>query len=293
MKSSILKIVFLKIFLIFVIPLFSQEKTDYLIISNLKGLEILNRYQQKISEKDKSAFSPYLPCRIIQREMLLSDGFTSAMEVSIEKQTFFLLLNEEKEPIITDPETEFKIIDKSVSTNEMLKVRKTGKVRFAKEAFGITKKNSVFLEKDIIVRKIFEKMSDSYVFNVSDAEYGWISFSDKSAVTKIGSDNIRKEITIPALIYEKVREEVEKINILYRKLFADLNQMYTETRESPEIFIQASDREIILNLPPDFERHFPKSLLYLTNELEIIITGTPFSVNKTNGKLEIKMKDQL
>ncbi|MCB9059334.1 MAG: hypothetical protein H6627_12255 [Calditrichae bacterium] len=234
-----------------------------------------------------------MPSKIINRDMFLSDGFTSAMEISVEQQTYFLLLNEEKQPVIVDPVGDYKIIENADLADDVLKVEKAGRVKFAKGTFSITKSNSVFLNKNVIIREIFKKQNNVYVFNVSDGEYGWINYSDKSAITKIASDKISKEITIPELIVEKVAEEVEKINILYRKLFSDLNQMYPEKNEPPEIYLINSAREITLNLPPNFEKHFPKTVLYLVNELEIIITGTPFSVVRNNDKLQIKMKEQI
>lgn len=273
--------------------LYAKEKSDYLIVENPEQLQILNRYQQKVREADQLNLMPFMPWKIISRDMLLSDGFSGAMEVEFNGRIFFLVLNEENELIAQNSNNDIRIIEQVTAIEDMYRIERDKSVLFSK--IPINQRDPRFprnyLQKGDLLKAVFKKGPDYFVFRIDESQYGWIRYSGY-AVKKLEPKEVEQEVRLPQTAITRVREKLDDLNNLFRKLYSDLNESYSVNNNTPVLTMESSNNHITINLPTGFAENYSKSLTYLINDLENILIGSPFSVVRTNDVLEIKTKEQ-
>jgi hypothetical protein len=74
------------------------ESADFLLPGHPASLEILDRYEQPLSTKEKSGLPAFLPLQVVKEKALLGDGITSVKEVRFEGYPYYLLRSDGADP---------------------------------------------------------------------------------------------------------------------------------------------------------------------------------------------------
>ncbi|MBN2424260.1 MAG: hypothetical protein JXB44_04475 [Calditrichaceae bacterium] len=70
------------------------QKADYLIIEKPSALHILNQFQMRIEKNNIILNSQFVPFRIVEEDIILSDKITSAHKVEFDHKPYYLILDE-------------------------------------------------------------------------------------------------------------------------------------------------------------------------------------------------------
>jgi hypothetical protein len=277
--------------------LFGQEKNraGFFITENPAQLEIIDQYQQKLSDQDKLFFRPFTPWQIIKGHILLSDQFSAAMEVEFAGKTYFFALDE-KGRLVSDgePGLIFNFADVEKTPGDFQVIQNKA-VLFSKIPFKEKNKKykRTYLEKGQKVQTIFKMGPDYFVLlSGSKKQYGWIRPSGRLSLRKeSGSDEAQGSTTvIESDILNQLSNKVEAVNRVYKKLFQKLNSEKNQNKPAPYWSLESNTTGIVLELQNNQSGKFKKSISYFVNEVETLFSGNEYEIYSSGSAIEILKK---
>jgi hypothetical protein len=263
---------------------------DYLIIQNVDQLLVYNKYQQKITSKERGVLVPYIPMKILDAQGTLNDNYTPCMRVEVQNVLFYLIKNDPS-TLMGARNLGFHRVYKNVTivqdTIQLVENSETillspNRTHQAPVSRG-KKIAGYFQDGDLIYVKVLG----------GSQNYGWVRFSGKIEAVmrqkqKAGPISYRK---ISPSIVKRIDKKIFEANLALSKLFIFFNKQKNQKKAIPQWRSISSDQNIAYKLEPDiYARSFSESDQYLTRDLENILLGTPYAVFYTPGRISLRQK---
>ena len=290
MNRVLFQIIFIYYLLLLLNFIDAQDRADFLITENPAQLQLLNRYQQKISFNEK--FAKYTPWKIINKEILLSDQFNKAIQVEYDSRTYFIVWDQNTEKLKGQEDSYAAIFENVIVTSDTVQVTKQGKIAFSYKPLKNLKKGDikVFLPSATLLKRIFKKDKDYFCLDLSASKFGWVRLINNT-YKSIKKEQVAREIKLSESLINQIKSKIENINNLYVNLYADLNKYYNDHKNPPYWSVQIGDKTILLKFYSDNFEAYSKSINYLVNDLQTIVAISPFAVSLNKDVIEIKKKE--
>lgn len=285
--------VFVLLYLLAAVAFSQNEKVTVLITQNPVDFEILNRYQQKLTVAEKMNMGYFTPWEIVENDIFLSDQYTRAMHVNFNGLSYFLTMSENKHPVTIKKDSPYQIIKDCEIINDEIEITSDSTILLT----GLSPQSNdpafpnKYAEKGIRYKRIYKKDFFYMVFSEQENYYGWIKDNRKSAFRKINPNNSDSElVSISADVHTKVLAKITEVNSIYQQLFAHLNTEYSKNNISPRWEIINEEKTIYLYLHNINPERIKKSVSYLINDLENLITEQTYYVKYDSGKITLTLK---
>jgi len=284
---------FLLLFVFFINLLFSQSpKADFFIAKDLSEFEILNRYQQKISSAEKQKLAEYTPWKIINRNTILGDQFTQAMQVEYNGISFYFVLVDEG-GFKGNPKMFYEIFGNCTIINDEINVRKEKAILFREVPFSNKSKiPRTYMELDLHLNRLFKKGQSYFVKNLQTNKYGWIRINSASAIEIAPKEKQKTKSEFNSVLIEQVETKVDEINSVYTQLFNYLNLEYAKNKIAPLWKISSDEKNIIISLENAKSGKLKRSTSYFVNDLENIFANERVFINSTANSITITLNDE-
>jgi hypothetical protein len=217
-KNFIIRIV--SYFIILIFNILFANTGDYLIVENPAALHLLNSYEQRILQEEKSHLGTFVPFRIIDSNHLLSDSYTRAIKTSMEGQVYYIAQTAREE----------------LSNNfQAGTVQMYRNVHIVEDTVRIKQNNRVFIqmnqqksgsaEEDELLVLIFEYKNDIYIKRITPPVcFGWIDKKQSKFWEKyIPLQLINGEQNFPVYLINSIQAHIDDYNRLIQKLFVFFN----------------------------------------------------------------------
>ena len=299
---SIFRFVSIAILLLLNASSFAQNTAkiaDFIIFETPSSLFIYNKYEQQISFREQRAnFAPYQPLQIEETNTLLSDNFTRAMKVRLNRDIFYLVKTENGLFENDEKLGYYKIFQNCKLLRDTVEVLRDQTIFMAKRPTysSTTESQKTFLEKESRLLRLFTYKNFTYVQKLGiRPEFGWSSFPRTTVnkswrilqgeTTGTDSQNDLQEIV------RKTKRKIDEINTLLSKLFAHFNRETNQQHPTPLWEVSISENAITCLLKnADYQTEFGESSRYLINSLENYVLGTPYAVFLQDGRIEIRKR---
>lgn len=265
-----------------------QGRSDFLVLEHPGRLVVYNKYQQAITERERTLLAAFVPMRVLKAEDVLGDGFTRCVQVGIDDEVFFLLKDPGGALARSGPlgfETTYRHAALVLDTVRIL-------LRHSIQSPS-TRSTSRTLSTGIKLIRIFRSEDAIYCrTSESPPTYGWVDFKGM----KEGSDWIPFDTASPAEptttdeLARRVRARIDRVNDLLERLFDHFNKQTNDRKPVPHWNVTLSHEKITCSLEKVVPQQFEQSSVYLAKDLENAIMGSGRHVSYTPGRIEIMLK---
>ncbi len=271
----------LQIFIILgLATLIQASAREIWIIEDPAQLSIYNRYEQRLSNSEKSQLIPNAPWIILERNYVLSDRFTTTIKAEVENSLYYLQTDE----------TGRLINESSAGVIE--------KIRAAKalgDTIRTTADNIILIEPTgsgepladgILLHRLFSDQQKIYVKDLTGQRYGWISAADEPSWEIYHPPSSAE--AYQRYLFERADRVIQNFNIRLSKLFDHLNQ-FSNNSIAPPQWINTRDHDILrYTFQTDRkDKFFDRSNNYLYQELKDLLYGSAYTVQLTDRELVI------
>jgi len=275
--------------LLFSISLFGQNKASYLISENPQELTFLDKYQQHISNQEKSAFEPFTPFLILKKSEPLGDGLSFAHRVSYAGATYFILVAEDGKINNPSDYNPVAILNNCRLINDTILITRDNSISVIQNIKP--RGNGSSLEKSDILIRHFKYKSYYFVSYAGDyKQFGWSKFGKTNSWQKVKLETIKKDIELNAKIKIKIQRQFKNANEAYKTYITFFNKQSGKQKQIPrwEFTFKGSELKAKLNSRHIKINSLRESTLVLVRNLENILLGKPYSVSYKSGTLSIK-----
>ena len=270
----------------FTIASAKSDKADFLVLENPTALFILNKYEQRISSGEEKLFRPYCALQIIERNAILSDNFTTAINVLINDEKYFLLTDENQELINLTRTGYHHFFLNSEVLDDTVHITQSNRIYL--ESPNSKNVRRRYLEKGVLLRRIFQKNNDFYIQLLnSDKSFGWSNLARGQYWQFIEKPKVNSTI-IPTTITQHIKNILQRSNRVLKNLFEYFNKNTSEYLPIAQWQMEIYDDKIICTLSGNYSpEQLTESTPYLVNELDNILMGTGLSLEVKKGHIEI------
>ncbi len=282
------------IFSLFIDFLISQPQTaDFFIVRNPADFEILNQYQQKLTFSQKRNLLRYTPWQVVTSDILLSDNYTKAVKVKFDGQIYYLVQNDDENLIANAAPDQMETYKNCLIFDEVSEIIMDNAVMFREIPFSLKKEGfpKEYLISGTVIKKLFKKGASFFVKEQSLNRFGWVRIINETAVK---SNERKKKISVTGfaeVLVNRINQKIFQINSLYSQLYQHLNEKYSQEKAVPYWEIISSQNEIKLNLKNENPEKIEKSMTYLVNDFENMITGQTAEISSSQGQIVLKLKN--
>jgi len=243
------------------------KQADYYLFSAEGSGVILDKYEQRLTDP----LLPGTPFRLLQKNILLSDGITKAHKFLFNKNIFYMIPDSPKLNLIRN----CTVIEDTVELiNEKNQLQKTDGTFLA-------------LKKDHAVQRIFRKGNRTYVS--SDA-YGWSRLPTNSWKF-VKKQSVKEDEGLPDNLRIRILGQIQTVNLKYKEFYNHFNKKHKQTAPIPEweFFMDEKSREYYLKNTVSTIKLI-KSNAALKSELDRILAGSRFKCEQTGTQLIISSR---
>lgn len=256
---------------------------NYILLNSTENFSLLNKYKQKIEERDLRRFEKFKPFRIIEEDGIIVNRYIRYSKITDGENEYYLLKNEDGS-FSLNGNGKF-IIEKNVITLlDTVILKKDVEINFINNAI-----QSKIIPKNSKILRIFKRKANNYYvrsLGISGV-FGTI-FIDDSYFTK-EENSTSKPVNRFEEIYEKVLAKVGKTNKFFEKLYFDLNRLTGKEKDVPKWDVTINQDEIICLLKNfELNSELPESIEYMVKELQFYTIGTDYKVVFSKGKIVIR-----
>jgi hypothetical protein len=213
---------------------------DLLLVEHPEGLRILDRYQQSVQHPSRVGIVPLVPMRIIEARGLLSDGFTPAMRVEIDGETFFLLTDDAGHLLQPGRPGTVRRERAAVIVNDTVELLRGGASTLRDPLTG----SRTPLVAGTRMRREFRSGSDTYVRVLGNGPtFGWVRLEERDRA-RLWQRSAGPPPTAAAPLHStetRVRALLDQTNALLDSLYAFMNARLRTSREPPRWELQRAD----------------------------------------------------
>jgi len=284
MKSFIWLPIF---FMLIVVGL--SRADDFYVTEYPKAYNLLNSYQQKVTTADKQQFSQNSAWRVLQKQMLLSDGFTRVMKVEAVGLVWYFVLDAEGNPLKLTASRERFFKNGSPLTDTLQVVRQKA-VLFSEDAQNPKKgKRDYLLPAEKLVR-VFRWQGLDFARPLSANRFGWLTVLNKKGLKRVAHLVISGQLVNDSTrIYKNIDIKIRETNKIYKKVFGLLNKHFSENLSTPgwKIIQQAAGWNVVFT-PPEVNGAFPLSRHYFNEKIRGALWNAGYLLNDEKGLLRIR-----
>ena len=291
MRNSYLSLIILIVFFALSIEARVREnKADYLIIENVDQLLVYNKYQQRITQEEKSLFVPFIPMRVIESQSTLNDNYTPCMKVELRGYVFYLIKNN-KTTLLGAGKLGYNRLFKNVPVlDDTVQI--------------IAENGAIFISPDYLQRKSLHKgQALARFFNDGNLaytgllgaalKYGWVNLTkdDEYITWQKKTPGSASSYVIPDQALKRIDIKLKEVNSSLVRLFDYFNKQANQKKIIPQWRYELSKRGFACVLEPNsYAQYYTESNQYLKRELDNILLGANFTVLFTPGRIQIQGK---
>ena len=270
------------------------ERLEFFIVQYPSQLILYNKYEQKISFDKLRQLPEYLPVKILERNVYLSDGFTPVMKGEINGELIYIATDETGETVNSDLIGYHRFFRNCLPVNDTVVVITSQTVFLAKRPTFANSGESEkrFLEPGDKLRRLFRWRNWTYVEKTGRwKEYGW---SYLSSVQENRSWQMVEPVwestdTRFSRIVQEVERELNEVNILLEQLFSRLSRSTGHQLSPPYWRMEVWEEQINGYRDNASDANaFSESTRLLVNRLQNIVQGTPYRVTLRDGVIIIR-----
>lgn len=262
---------------------------DYLITEYPDVYRILDGYQQKLSAGERLRFPQNRPWRILNKRMLLSDGFTTAMKVTAAGRIWFFVLDEKGQPQHTAPSA-IRIIKKARSHSDTLIVAAKRAALFSDETAYPGIEHRQYLKPGEKLIRIFTYRGRDFVKPLSGNRFGWLTVKRKSGIKSAGKYSApAAHHVFSVTVLKNLQQKIDATNKMYRQIFTLLNKHFGRQRATPQWMIVPRLNGWALYRQPD-PGDFLKSRHYFEEKLRGVLWHSGYSLSASKDTLRVRLE---
>ncbi|MBN2037845.1 MAG: hypothetical protein JW768_13980 [Chitinispirillaceae bacterium] len=266
-----------------------QEAADFFVVSDPRAYTIYNHYEQPVTDEEKAVFAPYSPFRIIEKDILLGDQITRALKFVFQRETFYLLKDEDGKYEGNQHASGIKAFSGVALFEDTIEIRGSG-LTIASMDGGHRP-----IPKGTLVVRVFRSGPRWYCTAFLDRMvYGWSSLEPRSAWRKPecavpAESAVKKDSTFPEYLRQKVRARFASVNKSYRTCFSHFNTLTGNEKSVPQW--NCEDRggrlRCRLSVPYANGHQLFESSRSLAQEIGALFAGTDFRVTCKGGEITV------
>ncbi len=250
------------------------------LIEHPANLSIFNRYEQRLTESEKTHLRSNSPWRILDPHLVLSDQYTITVKAEFERNIYFLQTDDDGDLINQAAAGLIEKINPNSILSDTIRVSENGLI--LRHMTGIIDS----LSSGTLLLRLFKYKQRFYVKNIDTQRYGWIfeKNSDKWEIFHRPSTADAYE----QFLFDRIDRVIESYNLRLRKLFEYLNRNNQQQRAPPQWIRSRTQAYLKYTFQINTtDQPFRNSHAYLIRELSDLLYGTSYRVDKENGELVI------
>jgi len=277
--------------IIFLVNIISAREADFLIVQDPKALQIFNKYEQRLNPAQKLIFPSFCALEIITSDLLLSDSYTPAVEVSYNNRTFYIIKERKGDLAFTDKAGFIKTYHRATVLYDTIEILDNEVSSLNIKKFPNLTSSEKF-KKGSLLRRVFRIRQGTYIQSLqSPAKFSWVDLKEgtyRKFLASISDFELNKE---SGAILEQVIRKTEQINTLYLRLFADLNYQSGENYQVSRWQIEQVHEGLFLKFLPDERvQYYGRSIRRFQQEIEFILLGSQYIQTNGTGIIHIKAR---
>ena len=276
---------------LFVVTTFAAQ-SEYMIVPSPASFSILNHFNQPLTDKDKAAFYPNAPWKIISHDELLGDQITHASRFSYLGEEYFLLKDDSGKLIGTQAKNNIQMLKGCTGLDDTIQVAKAQAVQFST---NLSSGNGQFLPKASVLHRSFQYNGKFYCLLLSAApRFGWCTSLESNAMATLKSapkEEAAPQGLTPELL-SKLISRIESANKCYRDYFEHFNKLTGQEKSAPfwKYDHEGQGLKCELKGPPGIADQLQESTHYLVQDLQNILISKNCVVTSENGIILIAQK---
>ncbi len=283
MKSFIFPVVF------FILMIFGPlQADDYFITAQPDAYQMLDGYQQKLSNTFKRHFARNSAWLVLKKQMLLSDGFTKVMKVRGTGAVYYFVLNREGSPLKQATSRDL-YINNAAPLLDTLLVALDKTVLFSADVQK-GKGARTYLQPGEKIIRLFRWKGAYYIRPISANSYGWLTLLNKNGLKKqlphlLPLSNSRDK----QVVLKQLEEKTTIANKFYARIFKVLASHFQKYRQAPywQIQEEAGGWDIIF-MPEDYRLSFAKSRHYFAEKIRSVLWKSGYGLINDKNTLQVR-----
>jgi hypothetical protein len=267
-------------------PLRAAETADFLLVRSLKGITLLDRFQQRLAPADIKALGSGVPFRVLKLDETLGDELTRAHRISYRDEIFFLVLNDAG--ALPGEKDNVEFLKNCAICADTILVKKE-KAIFLQAAYQVKGPKQYVLKNERLYRQ-FKYKSNYYLQRGRIS--GWSSLQPVAAWEKVQSTvtAMAAPSVLTPLLDSRIRERIVAVNTAYRQYFAHFNRQASPPRTVPqwECLPGAAGLDCVWQGDQKTFRGLQASTKVLMQDFENILLGKQFFVTLKNTTISIR-----
>ena len=238
---------------------------DVLIVEKPEMLTVYNRYQQTATTEDRTRLHPFEPMVIVNQRELMSDGFSTAMQVLVEDHVYYLIL--EKPGVLAGARQagSVKILNGVEVLKDTLAVNKDG------VTLEIPGASAQSLSPGTLMERLFESNGHAYVRLLHEEESGWVSRNGGSwSIYHTPDVRLPRDVS---RIEPEISRKIEETNTVLRQLYSSFDRETGLSLSPPSWSLRALSRSLVCTFHGSSQQ-YTRSINYLAKDLENSLIGS-------------------
>ena len=266
---------------IVIVRMASAQQSDFLIVSQPQSLQILNKYEQRLTTSELAGLPQFLPAEIIESNDLLSDEYTNALKISYAGKIFFLPKNSDNQIVNKKDASYYKIYNNVTLVNDTIKILESG--RFVLQNPAPDRTDIISIPGNTRLVRIFKNKSEYYVLIPGAVNrFGWMRFPDNNYWEKIKSVSTQQDLKTQDIIADNIISKTEQVNAVYQDLFRLFNKQTGTNRAAPQWTVDRLESSLQLKFSPgEYGSDFAESNSRFIQEIEYLLLGSDYTLKSS------------
>jgi hypothetical protein len=264
-----------------------QTGTEFMTVERVDQLRVLNRYQQEASAAERRFLVPFAPLRVISKSVLLSDGYTPAMEVEAGGEQLFLLRDQHGDLAPNGSAGVVQTFPRAVPLTDSVVILAGGML-----SFSPVTSSPALLPAGRHLLRFFHQEGKTYCRTEGPSPaFGWV------VLPRDGEGRSWKRLPAgPATaprgtsdIPRRIRERLADVNRALRSFFECLTAETGQVKNIPRWEVQEDAGGLVCTLTGTTRPElFRESSEYLVRDVENILLGSGAQVISGPGTIDIR-----
>ncbi len=277
------KYTFLYLLIIISGSLMAQKKADFIIVRNPTALRILNQYQMAPSKDHPINRSINVPLQILKRKVTLSDQLTQALKVKFLGNEFYLVLDENGQPVGSSLAGSITEERRCTIINDTIRIISNA-VKL--KSHLLTSLSLTETQGEVFVR-LYKKNNFYALMKPGNVpEFYWSTLSPNSGWEKVEKTS-QKVSVYSSQIEGQILGKFEEANELYQLFFKKFNAHYHRNIKVPQWQVDQKGGSISATLNGFNNTNLQESFSALANELGYLILGQPYIITQNDSIIVI------
>ncbi|GEM_PF-3920518 len=265
----------------------SPRPTDIWVVRDARALQLYDKYRQPVPQSRLALYPPYSPWMIVERDVVLADGFSRVSRVTDFDETFSIALNDSGNPRLRYGTSLF-FFRNCFPEKDTLRTRASGPVRAgnisANPRQALT--GGEYLPPGEVIRLLFRYKGYLYAWQFSRQRYIWIAGASRRYLEKTTLESRPRKR--PTLFVRDLKKRVREYNTKYRLLAEHLQNKGAAPRPVPRWILIREEKLWRLTLErPELAAPFRQTVRLFLKEMASWVESYGYTVNRQPAQLII------